>query len=131
MFSKVATTCEAGTDSSVLPMNLIPPNLNIALIAGHNTSVPWMSKCCDPNLVKMVKGCYLWCEIPSNHIEVTEDKSLVSDFNGCVMTESYHALNQTLVASLRLLSATGQMQPTTSAVCIWVMIVVGILGSVV
>ncbi|KAK4450201.1 hypothetical protein QBC34DRAFT_424809 [Podospora aff. communis PSN243] len=123
--------CEEGSDESVLPMSLIPANLNIALIAGQNTSVPWMSKCCAPNHVKMVHGCWLWCEIPSDRIEVTEDKSLLSDFNGCVMNESLHASNQTLVAALRLLNASGQMKPTTAAVCIWAMIVAGFLGSVV
>ncbi|KAK0619635.1 hypothetical protein B0T14DRAFT_211037 [Immersiella caudata] len=129
--SKAASACEAGSDSSVMPMNLIPANLNIALMAGQNISVPWMAKCCAPNHVKMVNGCFLWCEIPRGRIEVMEDKSLVSDFNDCVMDESSHFFNESLVASLRLLSGAGQTKPTMAAMLIWAMVFVGLLGSVV
>ncbi|KAK0652704.1 hypothetical protein B0T16DRAFT_104667 [Cercophora newfieldiana] len=124
------SACEVGSDSSVVPINLIPGNLNIALIAGQNASVPWMAQCCAPNRVETIKGCYLWCEIPPKHIHVLEDKSLVSDFNDCVMEKSLRGINESVVASLRLLNAGGPTKPTMAGVCIWALMFVGILNSV-
>ena len=48
-----------------LPLSSLPPDLpipkgiNYAATQGRNGSEPWMVKCCAPNPVSFIDGCYL------------------------------------------------------------------------
>ena len=122
--------CAPGGDSNVLPIHLLPDGINVALIPGQNASIPWMTKCCSPSPVNSIQGCYLWCEIPQKYIHVfAQDKSLISDFNQCVMDQSRNPLNETLVATLRLVNATGATRPSAAVLCIWFLMLVGFMAA--
>jgi hypothetical protein len=123
--------CEVNDPSSVLDVNQIPKGINIAVIAGQNISVPWMTNCCAPSPVKKVPGesCYMWCEIPSRYTQVADAESLITTFESCVARNSLDAANLSLTASIRLNAATRQTKPMMGLILISALLFAGMIGA--
>ncbi|KAK5659491.1 hypothetical protein OQA88_692 [Cercophora sp. LCS_1] len=78
-------SCPGGADGVPAPASLpIPRDINFALTPGRNGSEPWMVKCCEPNPVSLISGCYLWCELPASQIFVDKDGKKSTDFGQCL-----------------------------------------------
>lgn len=70
---------------NAVPANLpIPKGINYAATQGRNGSEPWMVKCCAPNPVTLVDGCYVWCELPKTQITTSTDGKKNTDFMTCL-----------------------------------------------
>ncbi|KAK0739982.1 hypothetical protein B0T18DRAFT_416991 [Schizothecium vesticola] len=70
---------------SAVPASLpIPKGINYAALQGRNGSEPWMVKCCAPNPVNLVDGCWVWCELPKIHITTLEFVVRELQLNFCV-----------------------------------------------
>lgn len=64
---------------SGVPLDLpIPKGINYGATQGRNGSEPWMVKCCAPNPVSLVDGCYVWCELPKARITTLPDGKRVA-----------------------------------------------------
>jgi hypothetical protein len=70
---------------SAVPADLpIPKGINYAATQGRNGSEPWMVKCCAPNPVSLVDGCYVWCELSKTQITTLTDGKKYTDFGNCL-----------------------------------------------
>lgn len=70
---------------NAVPADLpIPKGINYAATQGRNGSEPWMVKCCAPNPVSLVDGCYVWCELPKTQITTLKDGKKNTDFLNCI-----------------------------------------------
>lgn len=57
--------CPSGAAPSNLP---IPTNINYVVVPGQTGNYPGMVQCCQPNAVKIIDNCWVWCEIPSTMV---------------------------------------------------------------
>ncbi|KAK1827041.1 hypothetical protein QBC39DRAFT_362945 [Podospora conica] len=70
---------------SGVPASLpIPKGINYAAVQGRNGSEPWMVKCCTPNPVNLVDGCWVWCQLPKERITTLPDGKKETDFMTCL-----------------------------------------------
>lgn len=58
----------------------IPKGINYAATQGRNGSESWMVKCCAPNPVSLVDGCYVWCELPKTQITTQRTAKSIPTF---------------------------------------------------
>ena len=89
MSQSTNSSCPTG-----VPDNLpIPQNVTYAVIPGQNTSDPWMVRCCQPNPVQIVNGCWEWCYIPATMSNDTTSSAIEFDFDNCLQLNGRN-LNQ-------------------------------------
>jgi hypothetical protein len=67
------TTCEPNVIPALSSLP-IPQDINVVAVPGTNTSNSAMKKCCEPNTVQIVNGCWLWCEIPDRYVHNMSSK---------------------------------------------------------
>lgn len=113
---------------SGVPLDLpIPKGINYGATQGRNGSEPWMVKCCAPNPVSLVDGCYVWCELPKARITTLPDGKKSSDFGSCLRTngrdrdEESGVLFELNAAS----SGTKTAKVTTKALGVWMVAMAG------
>lgn len=65
----------------------LPPGFNLAVLPRNNQSEAVLESCCDPNPIKTVHDCYLWCELSDDkfdHPDKAKYKEVINVVRQCV-----------------------------------------------
>lgn len=88
-----------------------------------------MVKCCAPNSVSLVDGCWVWCELPKTRITTLPNSKKTTDFATCLKTSGWDrdgpsgVLFELNAASSGAKTAT----VTTKALGVWVLGMAGMV----
>lgn len=105
----------------------IPKGINYAIVKGRNGSEPWMVKCCAPNPVSLIGGCYIWCELSAAQIHTNKDGKKYSDFGNCIKVNGRDDLQRDPGPIVYEVKNVAAASVNIKGMGVWMLVVTGLL----